>query len=488
MAFFEPVPKTQKTVRKFITAAKNNDLASVNLYLTEDPRINVNVVNSEGLTALHVAARAGHVAIVKRLLEERATIDVNKADPFGFTPLMAASVGPEDTRLEILETLVGAGADPRIAIEDTGMTAAHYLYFHTDNPFDPALAYLFSLTGISTSKIMNDLNIVMLDAAPPVVPAGEVPIFTFVGHGTELMCEMGSVNANCMDPPREKMLPGRILLVAAECGKYSFWVNEVSKAVQYGAVDTAEKKALFHELFSPDKTVAGNALRQIETAMGVPLHMYREGDEYPEISFTLDKSFKSGLYLNPLKQIDFLQADGTFISSVPEDSYFTDTLFPTQAGIEKLRKIVAPIRGPGFSLIERITRMMGRSTSVGSLMDTFGPGVYVFPSCRDLTRFTNLRTMLNTRFGQEANILSQIKKFKNLPNNTSPLSNTISKNNYLVMMENAEKRIPGIRRKSIEQQKQYRPEIGPAGGAGASTRRFRKRKAHKGTRRRFHRR
>lgn len=480
MAFFEPVPKTP---RKFITAAKNNDLVTVNLYLTADPRIDVNVVNPEGFTALHVAARAGHIAIVKRLLEEVATIDVNKAGPYGFTPLMAASVGPgpETVRLEILQALVYAGADPTIAIEDTGITAAHYLYFHTDNLSDPGLLFLYPIIGIQPDKIINDMNLTLLNPSVPVVSAGEVPIFTFVGHGMEIMCEMGTANANCKDPPRNKMLPGRILLVAAECGKYSFWANEVAKAVQYGSLDTTEKNVRFGELFSVDKTVAGNALKLIETAIGVSLHMYREGDEYPEISFTLDKSFKSGLYVNPLKQEDFLQADGTFTPLVAEDIYFKDTLFPTQAGIEKLAKIVAPIRGPRFSLIEKIIHMMGSSTSVGSLMDTFGPGVYIFPSCRDLTRFTNLRNALNKRFGQEANILSQIKKFKNLPNNTTPLLNTISKNTYLAMIENAEKQIPRIRRKSIEQQKQYRSEIVPAGGAGASTRRFRKRKARKAT-------
>jgi len=465
---------TSKTA--FFSAIQTNNLSTVNEYLTKEPRIDVNSVNSKGRTGLHLAAQAGHLAIVKRLLEEPA-IDVNKADPAGFTPLMAAAVGPgpDEARTEVLEALVTAGANPNAAMPETGMTAAHYLLFHTNDPFNPGIVLLKSKTGMLTRQLLTDLSFALLNAAPPAVAN---PIFTFVGHGGEAMCEMGAANEGCLDPRREKMLPGRILLVAAECGKYSFWANEVAKAVQYGAVDSAEKRALFQELFSADKKKAGDALKHIEDAMGIPLHMFREGDEYPEISVSFDENFKSGLYLNPLKQSNFLQADGKFKPSVSSDVYFADCLFPTQAGVEKLRKIAAPLPLSSISPIKQMMQIQGGATSLGHLMDVFGPGVYVFPGCRDLMGFRNIRTAFNTKFGYEANILGQIKKFKNLPNNNAKISN-LPESYFTTMIANAETKIPRIRRKSINQQSQYRPE-GPVGGAG-STRRFRKRGGRKRT-------
>ncbi len=63
------------------------------------------------LTALHYAARHGHLPVVARLLEAGADVDVR--DSYGFTPLIEAA---EQGHLEVVAHLVEHGADPKIGL------------------------------------------------------------------------------------------------------------------------------------------------------------------------------------------------------------------------------------------------------------------------------------------------------------------------------------------------------------------------------------
>ena len=56
----------------------------------QDPNINIEYMNDEGVTALHVACKYGYVAIVQMLLEYKA--NVNSRDHEGRTPLMVGIV------------------------------------------------------------------------------------------------------------------------------------------------------------------------------------------------------------------------------------------------------------------------------------------------------------------------------------------------------------------------------------------------------------
>jgi len=81
--------------------------------------------DSFGSTALHVAARSGHLASVQSLLNAGAALDLQ--DGYGFTPLHEAAVGNHSA---ICQLLVTAGADrqKKLTKEDkkfkVGMTAA----------------------------------------------------------------------------------------------------------------------------------------------------------------------------------------------------------------------------------------------------------------------------------------------------------------------------------------------------------------------------
>jgi ankyrin repeat protein len=68
-----------------------------------------------GWTALHLAAHYGHEAVVKRLLEAGAALNVRARNGIGNTPLMAAVAGGS---VSIVKQLLAAGAD--IGVRDAG--------------------------------------------------------------------------------------------------------------------------------------------------------------------------------------------------------------------------------------------------------------------------------------------------------------------------------------------------------------------------------
>jgi ankyrin repeat protein len=80
--------------------------------------------DQDGMTALDWAVVAHHAGALKALLANGAAALVNQKDRFGYTPLLyAASVDFGDT--EIVESLLKAGADPKIGDKDGKTPLAH---------------------------------------------------------------------------------------------------------------------------------------------------------------------------------------------------------------------------------------------------------------------------------------------------------------------------------------------------------------------------
>lgn len=442
----------------------------------------------DGQSVLHYAAMDGNKEMVDVLLAHGA--NVNRADIYGFTPLMAAATAYKTKINEIVQALLEKGAEPNMTIPETGMTAGHYFLLNDGDPNDPIIS---SICNVPFTKIQDDLNLPMLDAKPPVLSDEKIPVFTFIGHGIEIMSEIGK-NVEFLsivgDFPRKKMKENRILLTVEECGIMSFFDIQERNAVQYGSQNTAEKNDLFKNLFSPNKIMAGRAKDDIQKAMNLTkLHMYRKDDEFPIIQFYLDTKYriKSGLYLNPLVENDFLEKiegkeEMIMKRGISDEEYFKNSLFPTPSGVEKLRKILMPLHYQNRSLVDEMSRLFRfTKTDIGSIMDVFGKGVYVFPACRALLRHNIHLANLELKFNQNnithfnPNILERIRIYNSLPNSDKNRNSA----NILSEMAHAKTHVPRIRRNSIIQQSQYNTRVGggAAGGtavAGA-TRRFRRR-------------
>ncbi|KNH08255.1 Ankyrin repeat [Candidatus Burkholderia brachyanthoides] len=96
-------------------AALNGDATFVNLLIAKEAE-----VNKKGWTPLHYAATNGHDDIVKILLDHSAYIDA--ASPNGTTPLMMAARGGH---LSTCKLLLDEGADLRLK-NQIGMTAVDF--------------------------------------------------------------------------------------------------------------------------------------------------------------------------------------------------------------------------------------------------------------------------------------------------------------------------------------------------------------------------
>jgi ankyrin repeat protein len=123
-----PEPITWKHSR-LLAVAKAGNLDQVKTLLRQNPGL-AKMTDKNGWTALHLAARGGHLAVVILLLDKGADVNARTTDRWvgryarrgGVAPLhMAAYSG----RLEVVTTLIARGAklNPR---DGWGFSALHY--------------------------------------------------------------------------------------------------------------------------------------------------------------------------------------------------------------------------------------------------------------------------------------------------------------------------------------------------------------------------
>lgn len=112
----------QTPAEELYTAVLKNNPTEVETLLSEGADANAAIEMIPGFptTYLLIAADRNHPAVVKTLLKHKA--QVNKADKFQLTPLMAAAA---KGNLEIVQLLLTGGANAR-AKDEEGKTALAY--------------------------------------------------------------------------------------------------------------------------------------------------------------------------------------------------------------------------------------------------------------------------------------------------------------------------------------------------------------------------
>ena len=109
------------TGQQLCKAALDGDAAKVSTLLsTQGAQSFINYQDANGHTPLHEAARIGHEAVIKQLIDARCNVDLQATD--GFTPLHVAAVnGRADTTKQLL------AARSIVDLQDTnGATPLHY--------------------------------------------------------------------------------------------------------------------------------------------------------------------------------------------------------------------------------------------------------------------------------------------------------------------------------------------------------------------------
>ena len=104
------------------------DLKAVSSALEFDPTC-INQCDRKGLTALHHAARCGHVELIEVLIESGA--DMHAANRHGHVPL---SIAVEERQIESTERLLALGADPNARGGHYRGTVLHRAVLHRSLP------------------------------------------------------------------------------------------------------------------------------------------------------------------------------------------------------------------------------------------------------------------------------------------------------------------------------------------------------------------
>jgi uncharacterized protein len=109
----------QTSPEPLLEAAKAGDVGAVRTLLAggADP----NGMRGDGITALHLAAEAGHLEIAKLLVAGGAAVGA-KTRIGAYTPLHLAA---ESGHAPLVEALLDAGADPKATTSGSGVTALH---------------------------------------------------------------------------------------------------------------------------------------------------------------------------------------------------------------------------------------------------------------------------------------------------------------------------------------------------------------------------
>uniref|UniRef100_A0A670ZR79 Ankyrin 3 n=1 Tax=Pseudonaja textilis TaxID=8673 RepID=A0A670ZR79_PSETE len=112
-------PSSSDTNASYLRAARAGNLEKALDYLKNG--VDINICNQNGLNALHLASKEGHVEVVSELIQRGANVDAaTKVWSWymklnGFTPLYMAA---QENHLEVVKFLLDNGASQSLATED----------------------------------------------------------------------------------------------------------------------------------------------------------------------------------------------------------------------------------------------------------------------------------------------------------------------------------------------------------------------------------
>ncbi|VVC36072.1 Hypothetical protein CINCED_3A025137 [Cinara cedri] len=316
----ETLPKTKQVdpATSYLRAARSGNLEKV-LHLLESSGVDVNTANANGLNALHLAAKDGHVDIVKCLLKKGCSVNsvtkkgnsalhiaslagqeaivkvlvennasINIQSHSGFTPLYMAA---QENHCSIVELLLRNGANQLLVTEDgfsplaVAMQQGHdkvvAILLENDTKGKVRLPALHIAAKKDDTKATNLL--LQNDHNPDVTSkSGFTPLHIAAHYGNNNVASMlVQKGADVNFTAKHNITP---LHVAAKWGK----LNMVDLLIQLGANIEAKTRDGLTPLHCAarsghdhiiERLLQSNAPRTLKTKNGLaPLHMAAQGD------------------------------------------------------------------------------------------------------------------------------------------------------------------------------------------------------------------
>ncbi|XP_050441271.1 ankyrin-3-like isoform X2 [Adelges cooleyi] len=316
----ETLPKNKQVdpVTSYLRAARSGNLEKV-LQLLDVVGVDVNTSNANGLNALHLAAKDGHVEIVKNLLKRKCSVNavtkkgnsalhiaslagqeevvkvlvennasVNIQSHSGFTPLYMAA---QENHCSIVELLLSHGANQLLVTEDgfsplaVAMQQGHdkvvAILLENDTKGKVRLPALHIAAKKDDTKAT---NLLLQNAHNPDVTSksGFTPLHIAAHYGnTNVASMLVQKGADVNFTAKHNITP---LHVAAKWGK----LNMVDLLIQLGANIVAKTRDGLTPLHCAarsghdhviERLLQSNAPRILKTKNGLtPLHMAAQGD------------------------------------------------------------------------------------------------------------------------------------------------------------------------------------------------------------------
>lgn len=118
---FQDISCLNKNEKKLLDAAENGDIELIKSLVSQG--VNINIQNNWGYTPLHLAARNGHIELVK-FLTQNPEININAISNYNTTPLhQAAFMNHHSIVLHLLST---PGIDVNIKKTDPELTVSSW--------------------------------------------------------------------------------------------------------------------------------------------------------------------------------------------------------------------------------------------------------------------------------------------------------------------------------------------------------------------------
>ena len=230
------------TLNDLSDAAAKGDVVKVQNLLKKGNNVNDKDKRKPNATALHWAARDGHIEVVKTLLAAGA--DVSARDFYKETPLYYAIDGKSTNSLEITKLLIDKGADVNVHDDSDQTLLESSIYVNSETGYE--IAKLLIAKGSKTNKLKDSSN-------------GMALLHFAAGYGQVKMVQLlldNGADINAIEPECQQT-PLMAAISQGTPGGIETAKLLIARGADLGAIDCADWNALDHAKAAKNNELIG---------------------------------------------------------------------------------------------------------------------------------------------------------------------------------------------------------------------------------------